>query len=412
MSVDAQLPPGDGRPLGLGPHLESFVNGLRVAGYASRTVRSKRCAAARFLKWLQEEQISVFDADKSHVAAFIERGPRRSKHRYALERAAARGLVEHVRDGGAAPRSLADLTSASTALEKDYADYLRNERGLSAGSVRTYLPVVTDFVGAWAAAFGSDSPVTPDAQVVRDFLLDRISDWSCGYAKFLASVLRSFLRFLFLRGETALDLSHAVPTVRRRRLANLPVILSPSEVEQVLSTTDRTTKGGRRNHAILLLLARLGLRAGEVTALELGDIRWRTAEIVIRGKGAALDRLPLLSDVGEALSVYIRDRGPSASRRVFLREVVPSVGFTGPSAVSSVARIALSRAGLRLSHRGAAHLFRHSLATRMLRSGASMTEIAEILRHRSTATTEIYAKVAFESLRGVARPWPGTEDVR
>jgi integrase/recombinase XerD len=155
------------------------------------------------------------------------------------------------------------------------------------------------------------------------------------------------------------------------------------------------------------------LRAGEVVALELGDIDWRTGEIVVRGKGRVLERLPLLSDIGEALALYLRkDRGTSASRRVFLRMLAPRVGLAGPCAVGDIVRRALARAGLRPSSRGAAHLLRHSLATRMIRHGASLAEIAEVLRHRSQGTTAIYAKVDLEALRGVARPWPTTGSAR
>jgi integrase len=156
----------------------------------------------------------------------------------------------------------------------------------------------------------------------------------------------------------------------------------------------------------------LGLRAGEVQTLEISDIRWRTGEIVIHGKGRTVDRLPLLSDVGEALARYLQDRGVSASRRVFLRTIAPHVGLAGPAAIGHVVRVALARVGISRSSRGAAHIFRHSLATKMIHQGASIPEIAEVLRHRSQNTTEIYAKVDFEALRGVARSWPGTGGVR
>jgi integrase len=182
------------------------------------------------------------------------------------------------------------------------------------------------------------------------------------------------------------------------------------EIERVIAATDRSTARGRRALAILLLLARLGLRAGEVVALELDDILWDAGEIVVRGKGRLHDRLPLLDDVGEALALYLceaRDR--STSRRVFLRRRAPHVGLSGPAAVCEVAREALRRAGLRPAGRVAAHVFRHSLATRMIRRGASLGEIAQVLRHRSVDTTQLYAKVEFEALHGVALPWPTAE---
>jgi len=175
----------------------------------------------------------------------------------------------------------------------------------------------------------------------------------------------------------------------------------------VLSAPDRSTTRGRRDYAILLLLARLGLRASEVVSLELGDLRWRTGEIVVRGKGPRVDGLPLLSDVGEAVAQYLRqDRGPTTSRRVFLRLIPPRIGLARPCVIDHIVRLALSRAGVPPRRRRVAHLFRHSLATRMIRHGASIPEIAEVLRHRSQSTTTIYAKVSFEALRTVARPWP------
>lgn len=178
-------------------------------------------------------------------------------------------------------------------------------------------------------------------------------------------------------------------------------------MEQIIASPDRTTPPGRRDYAILLLLARLGLRAGEVVALELGDIRWRIGEFVVRGKARALNCMPLPSDVGEALASYIQiDRGTSATRRVFLRSIAPRVALTGPAAVGHVVRRAMALAGIHRSCRGAAHLLRHSLATRMIRNGASLTQIAEVLRHESTGSTELYAKVDFETLRSVGRPWP------
>jgi site-specific recombinase XerD len=163
----------------------------------------------------------------------------------------------------------------------------------------------------------------------------------------------------------------------------------------------------------LLLLARLGLRAGEIVGLELEDLHWRTGQVVVRCKGRHSDHLPLLDDVGEALALYLReDRGRNVSRRVFLRMWAPRVGLSGPAAVGHVVRRALARAGIRRKSRGAAHLFRHSLATRMIRHGSSMAEIAEVLRHRSPSTTAIYAKVDFEALRGVSQPWPGCGGAR
>ena len=225
-------------------------------------------------------------------------------------------------------------------------------------------------------------------------------------AQLMVSAMRSFFRFLFRYGETKCDLSAAVPTVPAWRLSEVPKYLKPDELEFLLESCDRTTPIGRRNYSILLLIARLGLRGGEVVALELDDINWRTSELTVRGKGHFRDHLPLPRDVGEALAIYLRnDRPTCPTRRVFIRMRAPCRGFKNSTTVSTIVRRAVQRSGLNPPIKGA-HLLRHSLATGMLRKGASMTEIGEILRHRSPNSTEIYAKVDIEGLRSIARPWP------
>jgi integrase/recombinase XerD len=288
-----------------------------------------------------------------------------------------------------------------------YVNYLRNDRGLTKNSVLVYEPFIRGLLVDQVAKTGSVTVDAFDATLIRSFLLERIHGRSGEYARLLATALRSFFRFLFLSGNLPTDLSASVPTVCKPRRTTVPAFLSPEEIDRVIAATDRSTLTGRRDHAVLLLLARLGLRAGEIVILELDDIHWRTGEIVIRGKGSMVDRLPLLADIGEALALHIRqDRGVSESRRVFQRVYPPHVGLTGPAAVGHIVRQALARAGVRRSGRGAAHLFRHGLATQMIRRGASLTEISEVLRHRSLNTTAVYTQVSFEALRTVARSWP------
>ncbi|WP_312883728.1 site-specific integrase [Paraburkholderia youngii] len=187
----------------------------------------------------------------------------------------------------------------------------------------------------------------------------------------------------------------------------MPTFLTPEQQEALIASADQSTTTGLRDYAILLLLARLGLRAGEIVAIELDDIHWRSGELVVHGKGQMVEHVPLPSEVGEAIATYLRDgREASASRRVFLRRLAPRVGLAGPGAIGKIVGQAFARAGFRPACRGAAHLFRHGLATTMIRHGASMAEIAEVLRHRSPDSTAIYATVAFEDLREVARSWP------
>jgi integrase/recombinase XerD len=288
--------------------------------------------------------------------------------------------------------------------------------GLADNSIAIYGPCVRAFLThrvASVASAGAGALATIDAEAIRRFLIERVAGRSSESARLTSIGLRSFLRFLVLRGVVTRDLSGAVPRVRTYQQAGVPAVLSPDEVERALATPDRSTPRGRRDYAVLLLLARLGLRASEVMTLELADLQWRTAEIVVPGKGRQRDRVPLVADVGEALVEYLRNaRGSSPSRRVFLRLIPPRVGLARPCAIDHIVRLAFTRAGIGPHRRQVAHLFRHSLATRMIRHGASLAEIAEVLRHRSQTTTALYAKVSFEALRSVARAWPAVGGVR
>jgi site-specific recombinase XerD len=275
------------------------------------------------------------------------------------------------------------------------------------------VPFVQDFLAEQAVRINANATDALNSTAIREFLLVRARSRSSEYSRLLAVALRSLCRFLFIHGDTASDLSVCVPTVRQWRQSEVPSFLTPEEVERVIATADLSTSRGRRDRAILLLLARLGLRSREIVVLELDDLHWRTGEITIHGKGQSLQRLPLLPDIGEALALYLReDRGTCASRRVFLREIAPCGGLAGPAAIGDIVRLAFARAGIERASRGAAHLLRHSLATQMIRQGASLAQIAEVLRHCKENTTAIYAKVSCEALRGVARPWPISGDVR
>lgn len=408
MSSDRSVESGGGLPSRLlDADVASFVSQLRAAEYAERTIRKRRSVAASFVRWTNGKKLSLTDLDESQVTLFLGRTPRPSKHRIKLERTSVRFFLGHLRAKRGMPDRPAHSPSSAPEELTGYVNYLRTERGLAERSILVYSPFIQDFLADRVERLGSVSPRALGASDIQAFMLARMRDRSSEWSRLLATALRSFLRFLYLRGATALDLSLAVPMVRRWRQAEVPTFLSADDVESVLSSTDRSTPRGRRDYAILLLLARLGLRAGEVCTLEVSDIRWRAGEIVVRGKGRRVDRLPLLSDVGEALALYLQDRKTSTSRRVFLRMIAPHVGLVGPAAIGHVVRAALARAGIHRSSRGAAHIFRHSLATRMIRQGASIPEISEVLRHRSQNTTEIYAKVDFETLRDVAREWPG-----
>jgi integrase/recombinase XerD len=394
--------------------IESFLQHLRTVRYADETLQRKQTIAREFAIWAQQHLIAADNLNGDSVAKFVARLPQRAKTRVALERATVRLFLEHLYTRGPLQRPLStQAESASDTYLQQYEDYLRRDRGLTINSVHVYVPFIRYFLSTQAIQTGCLSEDVIDPLKIRSFLVAQTKDRSGEYTRLLATSLRSFFRFLFFTGETARDLSSSVPMVRKYRMSAPPSFLSPEQTESILAATDRSTSSGRRDYAVLLLLARLGLRAGEVVSLKLDDIQWRAGEIVIWGKGRMVDHLPLVADVGEALAAYVRDdRGVSSSRQVFLRTWAPRVGLTGPAAVGHIVRLALARAGIRRSGRGAAHLFRHGLATKMIRHGASLTEIAEVLRHRSQNTTAIYSHVSLEALRMVAQPWPAMGGAR
>ncbi len=226
-------------------------------------------------------------------------------------------------------------------------------------------------------------------------------------AKLMTSALRSFLKYARYRGEVVLDLAAAVPTVPSWSMSSIPRAISADQVHQLLASIDRRTAMGRRDYAILLLLARLGLRSSEVAFLVFDDIDWNTGTLSVCGKSGLRHELPLTREVGEAIAAYLQNgRPPGISRRVFLRTKAPLSGFQGASGVGSIVRHALQRAGINAPTDGA-HQFRHGLATEMLRQGASLGEIGGVLGHRHPQTTKIYTKVDLKALRTLAQPWPG-----
>ena len=203
------------------------------------------------------------------------------------------------------------------------------------------------------------------------------------------------------------DLAACIPTIANWQFSTLPKFLQPVPVQRVLTQCDRRTAYGRRNFAILLLLARLGLRACEIVTLTLDDIHWQVGEISIIGKGNQSALLPLPPDVGQAIADYLeKDRPPCSTRRVFIRMRAPHRGFANSIAISTIVARTLKSAGIDSPHKGA-HLFRHTLATEMLRQGAALSDIALLLRHSSINTTTLYAKVDLMALRPLAQPWPG-----
>ena len=395
----------------LGDHVEAFCGRLVEMAYRPATIRDKLSTIGLLARRMAKRGNAVTDLDEGYIAAFVKARPVRCCTRRGLLRTGFM-LLEHLRSAGviSMPKAACD-SSPLAALLAQYEDYLRKQRAVTEGTNSAYVEVARTFVGERLGESGAGLE-SLSAGDVRDFQLAGVRRVSPKRAQYMGSALRSFLRFLFARGEISTDLALAVATVRQRRHSSVPRHMSPKDVERLLRSCNRSSATGRRNHAILLLLARLGLRASEVTALELGDLRWREGEIIVRGKGLIRDRVPLLPDVGEALALYLRtDRPQGASRYVFICQQAPYRGLGAPSTISTIVRRSLLRAGLAPATHGA-HLLRHSLATTMVRRGASFAEIGQVLRHRSPSTTEIYAKLDFGALRDIAMPWPTRGGVR
>jgi site-specific recombinase XerD len=395
----------------LGPYLDAFVGSLHGLGYARATIRSELWLLSDFGRWMARKRVCLSELDERIADRYVGERRRRGRFRrgqpFSLQR-----FIDYLRQEGIISR--AQVTSEASALsdlERRYESYLRIERGLTAVTADNYLPFIHRLL---VDRFG-DGPPRPrelGAADVSGFILRHASSMSRGRAKLMVTALRSFFRFLFQHGEIEADLADMVPAVSDWRQSTIPKYLTQEEIERLLDACDRRSCVGRRDHAVLTLIARLGLRAGEVMALELDDIDWRAGEIHVRGKGLSSDRLPLLPDVGESMAEYLRRGRPaSPSRQVFICMKAPRFGFSKASSVSTIVSRTLDRAGLAPPVKGA-HLLRFSLATGMLHRGASMAEIAEVLRHRQAATTEIYAKVDLEGLRSLAQPWPGKGGVR
>lgn len=300
------------------------------------------------------------------------------------------------------PRRLTPVEQAVHAFEH----YLRNERTLAEATVVNYVPFVRRFL---TDRFG-DEPVRLSrlcaGDVVR-FVQRQAPRLHLRRAKLLTSALRSFLHYARYQGDIAHDLAAAVPPVANWSMTSIPRAIPPDALHQLLGSINRHTATGRRDYAIVLLLARMGLRAGEVVRLELEGIDWNAGSVSVQGKGGHRSALPLPEDVGSAIAAYLRHGRPqSSSRRVFLRAKVPIRGFLDQRAIGSLVRNTLTRTGIKAATHGA-HQFRHALATEMLRHGASLAEIGEVLRHRSPETTKIYTKVDLDTLRTLALPWPG-----
>lgn len=391
----------------LGAYVDVFARQLLNEGYARTSARYAMQLVADFGRWIGRRRIAVRQVTAEHLASYLKHRSRQGHFRSGDKAISQRLLGLLIEQGVVAQEPPRELTPAEQ-MEAEFRQYLEHERRLAPATVFYYLEFVRRFL---AHISRSDGEVRLDCLGAADVLSyvrqEAARLHHAKRAKMMTTAMRSFLQYARYRGVIKTDLCTSVPSVANWSMSALPKALSSDELQRLLSSCEQETAVGRRNWAILLLLARLGLRAGEVVGLTLDDLDWTAGEISIRGAGAPTDRLPIPEEVGEALADYLCHVRPTcASRRVFVRIRAPHRGFVNSAAISSLVRRALAHAGLDPAHKGA-HLLRHTVATQMLRQGASLAEIGELLRHRNQQTTMIYAKVDLDLLRPLALPWPG-----
>ncbi len=394
----------DGKEFGgpLAEHADGLRKHLRGLGYKDFQIGRHVCLAADIGEWMQRRRIAPAGLTTECLAEFFDER-RQAGRRWLVSARAAEPLLGYLRNVGVVGASRPTPSSPEDVLVGRYREFLVDRRGLSTGTVAGYERSARLFL----AAVGGDVDVLGSltAGDVSGFVTDACARPVKVSPRELVSDLRSFLRFLFVEGVTAAPLAQAVPSYASWRAAGLPKFLTAEQAARLLASCDRRTPIGRRDYAVLVLLARLGLRAGEVAALRLDDLDWRAGELRAHGKPRREERLPLPADVGRALAAYLRRGRPRvASRAVFVRAIAPLVGLS-PTGVTWVVYAACERAGL---PRAGAHRLRHTAATAVLRGGGSLVEVGQLLGHRRVATTALYAKVDQAALAGLARPWPGS----
>jgi site-specific recombinase XerD len=383
-------------PLGL--YVQQLAESLCQQGYTREQAHKHLYTADDFARWLRRRHIALCDVTFAHARRYLRLGRQWKKHgdltalKRLFEMFAQQGVI-----GPSAPHTQAEL------VVYNFGNHLSDARALARRTIDNRKTVVMSFL---AQTFGKRS-FEPSHIKAEDLIgfVQKEATRRRNSIKTVETALRSFTRYLLFTGRVNRDLSIAIPSAPNRRLIGIPRYLTADQVSRVLASCNKQTRTGRRDYAILLLLARLGLRSGEVEALKLDDIDWTTGTLTVHGKGGIVHQMPLLHDVGKAISTYLReDWQSSPDRRIFQHVAAPHAGLNRN--VGHIVRFALERSGVQSTSKGS-HQFRHTIGSQMLAKGASLAEIGEVLRHESPDTTFIYAKIDLRSLQSLARPWPG-----
>ncbi len=392
----------------VGTFVEEFTSQLTTLGHTRLTVANYGDAARHFAEWLRRSNIILVDVDDGVLARFARHrckcsGNRQHHHLSVKYVRRVRRFVCFLVERSVAKAVAPNVSEAVNERVAEFQDWLRHHRGISERTVDRHGRMVMRLLPGLG-----DDPETYDAALVRRVVLTEAQRSSRPYIKTMTTALRGYLRFLAAHGVCRPWLDRAVPTVPQWRLSALPRYLCATDVERLITSCNLTKTHGIRDKAILLLLARLGLRAGDILGMRLDDIAWEEGTLRVRGKGRREVRLPLPQDAGDALLHYLQQGRPLVDDdRIFLRSSAPYRPFAGSCAISDVVRLALKRAGITDAPSRGANLLRHSAATAMLRAGATLDAIGTVLRHRSADTTAHYAKVDVGMLRQIAQPWPG-----
>ena len=391
-----------------GPHIDGFADALEQDGYSRASAVRYLRAAAHIGHFLHRRRRALADLDAGTLEAFRSHLPRchcplsnggRVNHHVVF---GAKRFHRHLcRTGVCHAEPVISRPNAEPAVLTSFREWFQRHRGATAPTLRHYSRGAADLLNGLGEDFSHW-----DTGRIRAFVFDRAKQSGVSTTQHLITAIRAFLRFLSFHGLCPINLDHAVPAVAHWRLASLPACLTADEVERVIATCDGPSVRCLRDRAILLLLVRLGLRAGDVARLRLTDLEWERGTLRVMGKGRYEVRLPLPQDAGDALLQYLTARPDcGATPHVFLRQIAPFKPFVSNHCVSGVVKRALKKAGVHTTAKGA-HLLRHTAATEMLRQGVPLDRIGLVLRHRSLDMTAYYAKVDIGLLKQVAQPWP------
>lgn len=388
-----------------GPYLDRFISWFEARGYRRCCLPRHIRGADHFARWAEQSRLTVQQLDVNALKAFGEYlKQRRRPLRYpsgilSHDFVGARHFVAFLQVNDDVEPRLSTPVPTEPELLIDFRYWMVAHRGVMEATLNNYQQIIIELLNTVG-----DQPEHYQAEALRTFVLDRAGCFGIGRAKTVVTAVRMFLRFLIAMGRCAPGLDDAIPTIAHWRLAALPKYLPAEAVEQVIDSCDLSTPIGVRDRAVLLLLARLGLRAGDVAGLKLSAIDWQAGTLRVAGKNRRETRLPLPQEVGDAVLSYLKQRADVNNVQIFITALAPLRPLSYHTVGQIVTR-AIHRAGVKAPIHGA-HVLRHSLATAMLREGLTLPTIGSVLRHASIETTAVYAKVDVTQLRQVAQPWP------